>query len=224
MVFLTYEEGGQQITLSGSATDPEDGTLPASSLQWEVLRHHNGDHTHPYFSGTGNDLTFAAPPPEGISATGAGNHLEIQLTATDSEGLSKTMTREVQPNRVDLTFATIPSGLSPSGLSLQADDVTFAAPKTLVSWEGYELSVNAPSPQTLSGTTHVFGSWSDGEDQTHDVVTGARPSTYTATFKTCTITGTANAETISGTSGADVICAGAGSDTIKGLVPLQTGQ
>jgi PKD repeat protein len=40
---------GEQITLQGSATDQEDGQLPASSFSWEVLRHHNGSHTHPYF-------------------------------------------------------------------------------------------------------------------------------------------------------------------------------
>ena len=52
---------GQQITLSGSATDPEDGALPEGSLEWEVLQHHNGDHTHPDFSETGNNLTITAP-------------------------------------------------------------------------------------------------------------------------------------------------------------------
>src|SRR4051794_13939772 len=42
---------GQQITLSGSATDPEDGQLAGSSFSWEVLQHHTAPnhHTHPYF-------------------------------------------------------------------------------------------------------------------------------------------------------------------------------
>ena len=75
---------GQQITLSGSATDPEDGQLPEGSLQWEVLQHHNGSHTHPVLSETGNNLTITAPMPEGLDATGAGNYLEVRLTATDS--------------------------------------------------------------------------------------------------------------------------------------------
>jgi len=208
---------GQQITLSGSATDPEDGDLPGSSFEWEVLKHHDGTHTHPEFSGTGNNLTFNAPPPEGFSATGAGNYLEIRFTATDSEGVSKTVTREVQPNRVNVTL-----GSNPSGLSLQADDEPFTAPKTFVSWEGYELSVNAPSPQTLSGTTYVFSSWSDDKDQQHGIVTGAEPSTYTATFDTatsagCTKTGTPGKDVLDGTSGDDVICGGGGADTINGL-------
>ena len=37
---------GQTITLHGTATDAEDGALPASSLSWLVLRHHD-THTHP---------------------------------------------------------------------------------------------------------------------------------------------------------------------------------
>ena len=61
---------GQQITLSGSATDPEDGALPEGSLQWEVLQHHNGNHTHPVLSETGNNLTITAPMPEGLASTG----------------------------------------------------------------------------------------------------------------------------------------------------------
>ena len=203
---------GQQITLSGSATDPEDGQLPASSFSWEVLRHHNGSHTHPYFSGTGDDLTFMAPPPEDISATGAGNHLEVRLTATDSAGLSETVVREVQPNRVNVSF-----GSNPGGLSVQANGEAFATPRTLVSWEGYKLSVNAPSPQTLSGTTYAFYSWSDGKARQHDIVTGAAPSTHTATFKACTKTGTTGDDVLEGTSATDVICGMGGNDRIRGL-------
>jgi glucose/arabinose dehydrogenase len=209
---------GQQITLSGSATDPQDDQLEGSAFSWEVLQHHTAPnhHTHPYFSRTGNNLPITAPSPEDLSATGAGNHLEVRLTATDSKGLSKTVTREVQPNRVDVSFAT-----NPSGLSLHINGETFTTPRTLVSWEGYNLNVNAPSPQTLSGTTYAFSAWSDSKAQQHDIVTGATPSSYTATFtatsKACTKTGTSNSETISGTSGEDVICAGGGNDTIKGL-------
>ena len=207
---------GQQITLSGSAMDLEDGSLPDSSLKWEVLLWHNGSHTHPIFSGTGNNLTFTAPQPEGLSATGPGSYLEIRLMATDSQGLSKTVTQELQPNRVNITF-----GSNPSGLSLQADDLTIDAPKTLVSWEGFQFTINASSPQTLSGTTYTFSSWSDGQPQQHEIVTGAAPSTYTASYTAnsapCTITGTSAKETLTGTSGDDVICGGGGGDTIKGL-------
>jgi PKD repeat protein len=203
---------GQQITLRGSASDPEDGQLHEGSLEWQVLKHHNGDHTHNILTGPGNNLTITAPPPEDLSATGAGNYLEVRLTATDSEGLSKTVTREIQPKRVDASFAT-----NPSGLSVRINGQNFATPKTLLSWEGYTLNVDAPSPQTLSGTSYAFSSWSDGKGKQHNIVTGAAPATYTATFKGCTKSGTSAAETLRGTSAADVICAMGGIDTIEGL-------
>jgi glucose/arabinose dehydrogenase/PKD repeat protein len=208
---------GQQITLSGSATDPEDGALPDSAFRWDVLLWHNNSHTHPIFSGTGNNLTFTAPQPEDLfSATGPGNYLEIRFTATDSTGLSKTTTRDVQPNRVNLTF-----GSNPGGLSLEADHQAFVAPKTLVSWEGYKPLVNAPSPQTLSGTTYEFSSWSDAGTQQHQILTGAAPSTYTATYTAtsaaCTISGTSGNDTLKGTIRNDVICGLGGDDNLKGV-------
>jgi glucose/arabinose dehydrogenase/PKD repeat protein len=207
----------QKITLSGSATDPDDPPQDPS-LKWEVLQHHTAPnhHTHPYFSGTGNNLTITAPMPEGLISTGAGNHLEVRLTATDSTGLSKTVTRDVQPNRVNVSFAT-----NPSALELLINGETFTTPKTLVSWEGYRLNVNAPSPQTLSGTPYVFSAWSDSQGQQHEIVTGATPSSYTATFTAtstaCTQNGTSRGETLNGTSGADVICGMGGNDTIDGM-------
>jgi glucose/arabinose dehydrogenase len=217
MLFRVDEE----ITLSGSATDPEDGQLEVESLEWQVLQHHNAPnpHTHPYLLETGNNLTITAPMPEGLISTGAGNYLEVRLTATDSNGLSKTVTREVQPNRVNVSFASIPSGLS-----VLINGESFTTPRTLLSWEGYNLNVNAPSPQTLPGTTYAFSAWSDGQGQQYSqqytIVTGTAPSTYTATFAAtstaCTTTGTSAGETLTGTSAADVICGMGGNDTIGG--------
>ena len=209
---------GEQITLRGSATDrDENDPLGDDSLEWEVLQHHTAPnhHTHPYLTAqTGNNLTISAPPPEDLESTGSGNHLEVRLTATDSKGLSKTVTREIQPNRVDVSFAT-----NPSGLSLLINGQNFTTPEigfTLTSWEGYTLNLNTPSTQTLSGETYVFSSWSDGEAKQHSIDTGAEPTTYTATFEACTKSGTSQAETLSGTSGADVICGLGGNDTMEG--------
>jgi hypothetical protein len=70
----------------------------------------------------GNHLTITAPMLEGLISTGAGNYLEVRLTATDSGGLSKTVTRDVQPNRVNASFAS-----NPSGLSLLINGETFTA-------------------------------------------------------------------------------------------------
>jgi Ca2+-binding RTX toxin-like protein len=202
---------GEEVTLRGSASDMQDGLVADSALRWEVRQHHNGNHWHPFFSATGNNLTFNAPPPEDLTATGEGNYLEIRLTATDSKGLSKTVTQQLRPNRVNVSFQS-----SPSGLKLETNGTTFTAPRTFVSWEGYTMNVNAPMPQTLSGKTYIFASWSDGKGQQHSIATGTTPSTYTATFRACTKTGTSGDDTLNGTSSADVICGMGGNDSIRG--------
>lgn len=166
---------GQTITLRASATDPEDGALPPSSLSWRVLRYHAA-HTHPFLAPTsGNGVELVQPPPEDFGA-GADGYLEVQLTATDSRGLTTTVTRDVRPRRVELTFAT-----RPSGLRLVLAGTAYAAPTTLTSWEGYAFTVDAPGQSDASGSWS-FESWSDGGAAAHTIATPAAPTTYTATF------------------------------------------
>lgn len=168
---------GQTVTLTGSAVDPEDGPLPDSALSWTVLLHHNGDHTHPVLGpSSGNGLTFTAPAPEGLGATQL-SYLEVRLKATDSKGVSKTVTRDFHPNRVPLTFQTVPDGFT-----LRLNDAPYTAPATVTSWEGYELSVAAPS-QSSGGQVYLFSSWSDGGAASHVIVTPGTATTYTATFE-----------------------------------------
>ncbi|MEA2564450.1 MAG: hypothetical protein QOH06_5954 [Acidobacteriota bacterium] len=168
---------GQTVTLTGSANDPEDGPLPASALSWTVLLHHNGDHTHPVLGpSAGNGLTFTAPAPEGLSATEL-SFLEVRLTAKDSKGVAKTVTRDYHPNRVPLTFET-----DPDGLTVNLNDEPYPAPATVTSWEGYGLAVAAPS-QNHDGQLYLFKSWSDNGAASHVVTTPAAAATWTATFE-----------------------------------------
>lgn len=162
---------GETITLTGRASDPQDGSLPASALSWTVILHHN-DHTHPFLGPvSGNGVAFTAPPPEDLAATER-SYLEIRLTATDSNGLEATVARDFQPHQVQLTFATVPSGLT---LRLNGGPIT--APQTLTSWEGWVLEVEAPAQPG-----YAFSSWSDGGAARHEIATPAAPATYTATF------------------------------------------
>lgn len=174
---------GQEITLAGGATDPEDGTLPPDALKWEIIGHHNGDHVHGnLFSAIGSNseaTTFTAPPPEDLFATDSGNYLEIRLTATDSDGNSRTVSQRLDPRRVNVTFKTLPKNKP----NVTVNGETIDAPKTLTSWEGYELNVNATSPQKIGRRNYVFASWSDGGPASHTTTTPPSARTYTATFK-----------------------------------------
>jgi glucose/arabinose dehydrogenase len=167
---------GQVITLSATASDAQDGTLPASALSWEVRRHHD-EHFHPYFSGTGNNLTFEAPPPEDLLAA-TNSFLEVRVTATDSGGATTLATRMLDPRTVALTFQS-----SPAGVRVTLDGVERAAPTTETSWVGWGLRVSAPLTFTdAQGQVWTFARWSDGGAAEHVIATPASDATYTATY------------------------------------------
>ena len=167
---------GETITLSGGATDPEDGALPATSLSWEVLRHH-ATHTHPWVEPTsGNNVPLQAPAPEDLAAT-ANSYLEIRLTATDSRGLQRTITQDLDPRLVAVTFDT-----QPGGRRVEVFGQSFTAPATITSWDGWGLAVNAPNQQDALGNPLTFAAWSDGGARTHTITTPASAATYVATY------------------------------------------
>ena len=171
---------GERITFSGRATDAEDGTLPPSSLSWSlVLQHCPGTcHAHPLqtYPGVAGGA-FDTPDHDYPS------HLELRLTATDSAGASRTVTRRLDPRTVGLAFAT-----DPPGLGLTVGGTTQAAPFTRTVIVGSANTVSAPTPQTVGGTTYDFVAWSDGGSATHTVVAGATGTTTTATYRARTAT------------------------------------
>jgi Concanavalin A-like lectin/glucanases superfamily/Bacterial Ig domain/PKD domain/Glucose / Sorbosone dehydrogenase len=167
---------GDTITFSGSATDAQDGTLPASALTWSLVLQHcftpQNCHSHTLqdFVGVASG-SFTAPDHEYPS------YLELTLTAQDSNGGRDVKTVRLDPQTVDLTFQT-----SPTGLSLTVGSSSGVAPFTRTVIVGSTNSVSATSPQTLGGTTYQFVSWSDGGAQTHAIVAPAAPATYTAQY------------------------------------------
>ena len=169
---------GQKITLQGSATDADDGSLSDSKLSWEVRRYHNNSHYHPFFSGTGNGLNFTAPTPEDLFATNPqGNFLQVRLTATDSQGFKRTVTRKIEPKVVYVKFAS-----RPTDFRLVANGKSIKAPKRIRSWDGYKLRVYAPS-QRHNGRRWAFKSWSDGRAIRHKITTPPSYKKYVARFK-----------------------------------------
>lgn len=167
---------GQTITLRGAASDAEDGALPDARLSWRVILHHD-THTHPFLGPVpGNGITFQAPAPEGLDATRT-SYLEILLTATDSQGASTTVQRNVQPHIVSLTFDTVPSGLA-----VIVNGSSMTTPRTVASWEGYRLAATAPTQKDATGQAWLFSSWSDGAPATRTIVTPAAATSYAARF------------------------------------------
>ncbi|MFL5758481.1 MAG: DNRLRE domain-containing protein [Thermomicrobiales bacterium] len=166
---------GETISLSGTATDAQDGTISPSTLSWTVILHHS-THTHPFLGPVTGNNTFVTKAPEDLLAA-TNSYLEIKVTATDSHGLKKTVSQNLNPHKVNVSLNT-----NPSGLGLTVNSVAISAPDTFVSWEGYDLQVSAPNQLDQSGQGWTFASWSDSGARTHTIDTPGSDSSYTATF------------------------------------------
>jgi hypothetical protein len=173
---LTWR-AGDTISFSGHASDPQDGALPAAKLNWSLILHHCATptdcHTHPVQDWTGvASGSFSAPDHDYPS------WIELQLTATDSGGLTDTASVRLDPQTVALTFRSDPTGLQ---LTVGSSASTTEFTRTVI--VGSRNTIAAPLTQTLNGTSYEFVSWSDGGAAQHDVTAPATPATYTATYR-----------------------------------------
>ncbi len=165
---------GEAISFTGSATDPQQLTVPTSSLSWELVLFHcpSNCHTHPLQSWTGvAGGTFPAPDHEYPS------YLELRLTATDAGGLTGTTTLRLDPRTVLLGFES-----TPTGLELTVGSSSRTTPFTREVIEGSNNTISASSPQALNGTMYTWSGWSDGGAASHNIVAPAGAMTYIATF------------------------------------------
>ena len=163
------------ITFGGHGDDAqeEDGTVPEENLEWVVrIQHCPSDchaHTYQTFSGVAGG-SFPAPDHEYPA------HLDIELTATDTQGLSHTTTVSIHPQTVSLQFQTVPPGLQ-----LSVGTFTGTAPFTRTVIHGSDNALDALAPQGTFPSVWDFASWSDGGAEQHNVAASASAS-YTATY------------------------------------------
>ena len=171
----TYN-GGSEISYSGSATDTQDGTEPASRFSWTVLFHHQS-HTHPFLGPITNQTSGSFTIPV-VGEPDSVQWYELVLTVTDAGGLATTSTRRIDPNTATITLAT-----APAGLQLTLDGQPLTSPQSITGVVGMTRSLGVVSPQTSGSVTYGFASWSDGGAATHTITTPSSATTYTATYQ-----------------------------------------
>ncbi|HVP05113.1 MAG TPA: S8 family serine peptidase [Dehalococcoidia bacterium] len=167
---------GDVIQFAGSATDPEDPSIPASALSWTIILHHN-THTHAFLSLTGDHGLFTVPD------HGDQSWFEIKLTATDSGGLQASTTVWLYPQELQLTLASVPS----TGPTIVYSGTPVSPPYTVTTIANSVRTITANSPQFNGNQQYVFNSWSDGGAANHDINVGTTSHTVTASFTASTV-------------------------------------
>ena len=174
-----YSAGGT-IDFSGSATDPEDGTLPPSAFRWSVQLLHN-DHSHLVTEVVGSRTGNFTVPTTGH--TESNQAYRIVLTVTDAGGVQHQSARDVLPRVADVTLRTTPAGLSLSLDGQPRSPLPFASPSLV----GASRQVSAPAAQTVNGVRYEFVGWSDGGAAAHDVTVPAGGAELVATYRAAAV-------------------------------------
>ncbi|WP_328615552.1 PQQ-dependent sugar dehydrogenase [Amycolatopsis sp. NBC_00355] len=159
----------QQVGLSGTATDAEDGALP---ITWtSAVRHCPSEatcHSHPGAGGTG--ASFALPFTEHPDS-----RQEFTATVTDSAGVAASKTYVAWPREHRITLVST----QPAALSIPVE----GGVGTAMVAEGATFDVEA-APLGIDGVSKFTG-WQGGPTDTTWIVTvGAGDMTLTANYAT----------------------------------------
>jgi glucose/arabinose dehydrogenase len=169
-------QGGETINFSGSATDTEDGSLPASAFSWEVVFYHD-THFHdgpPVATGVKSG-SFKIPS---SGETAHNVWYRLYLTVTDSKGLTHKIYRDIYPYKSILNFAT-----EPAGLTINLDGKPLTTPVSVTGVAGITRSIGADATQTLNNIAYEFASWKHGGTKDQILATPQTNTTYTAVFR-----------------------------------------
>ena len=168
----TFEyRNGVPVSVRGSASDAEQGTLPASAFDWSVRIVH---HDHEHLLGTPGRHPVLVRP---LRDHDSDSFYRIRLTVTDAGGAIRSVEREIQPETVPLHLRSVPTG---APLSYAGKPAT--APFDIDTTIGFIGTISAPATYTSGGVQRNFLSWSNGAARVHDFTVPASETTLTATY------------------------------------------
>jgi PKD domain len=151
---------GEVIRLKGNATDVKGNPIPSDRIFWEVRQHH-ATHFHPFLDkipGNNFDL-YPAPSPEELAAAD-NSYLEVIMSAVDSFGVTKTISRDILPKKVKIDIFS-----NPPGLEVLINEGPIVTPGTILAWQNEILRLDVKNQNG-----YVFERWN---------VLGLRERTYT---------------------------------------------
>lgn len=166
---------GAAVSFSGTATDEEDGELPASAYTWRCVFIKGVEVMNELPSQSGIKSGAFIIPDEGPIEHDV--RYRIYLQVTDSGLLTAVDSVDIVPETATLSFQTIPAGFK-----IRLNGQVVSTPLSVESVVGMKISLGIPLPQSVDGTDYRFVSWSQGGDSTQVIVTPATDVTYTATF------------------------------------------
>lgn len=170
----TYR-AGERISLTGRASDPDEGPLGDAALGWEVTLRHR-DHIHPLYRTRGPSTSFVVD-----DGHDSDSHYEVTLTAVDAEGLRVSKTLELHPETVDLTISS-----SPPGAPITYGGSPAKAPFHHAAAVGVRTTISAAESFSRDGRLYRFERWSDGGEIVHAITVPNQTTEFIAYYQDVT--------------------------------------
>jgi len=168
-----------QVAFSGTATDAEDGAMPASAYHWEVRFYHQenptSQHWHPGPT-IPNGVTNGTFIADNGGESSPNVWFRILLTVTDGNGRVGIDSVDIQPNKVVLTAVANIPGLK---LVLGGEGITPFSKTYVVNGS---LTLEAMASQLLNNNVYTFASWSNGGAASQTLRAPAVNTIYTANY------------------------------------------
>lgn len=148
------------VHFEATATDVEDGTLPASAFSWSIDLFHEdipgAGHSHPGGSPQGVKSGDFTASNQGEKTPNVWYRFTVKVT--DSNGLTGTAFVDIKPNLVDVTATSSPV---PLNLEFNQKPVTAPSTKQVVANAALQ-TLNAPTPQYVGNIRYDFDHWGQG--------------------------------------------------------------
>ncbi|MHC0440335.1 PQQ-dependent sugar dehydrogenase [Flavobacterium sp. 3-210] len=174
------------VYFEATASDIEDGTLPASAFSWSMDLFHEdipgAGHSHPGASPQGVKSGNFTASNQGEKTPNVWYRFTVKVT--DSNGLTATAFVDIKPNLVDVTAASLPVSLN---LEFNQKTVTAPSTKQVVANAALQ-TLNAPTPQYVGNIRYDFDHWSQGGTANQTFKAPATGTiTYTASYTATTL-------------------------------------
>jgi glucose/arabinose dehydrogenase len=174
------------VHFEATATDIEDGTLPASAYSWNIDLFHEdvpgAGHSHPGGSPQGVKSGDFTASNQGEKTPNVWYRFTVKVT--DSNGLTGTAFVDIKPNLVDVTVTSSPALLA---LEFNQKPVTAPATKQVVANAAVQ-TLNAPTPQYVGNIRYDFDHWNHGGAANQTFKAPATGTiTYTAVYSATTL-------------------------------------
>ncbi len=171
---------GDPISISAAAVEQE-GAIPATSFEWDVTIQHC---TSPESASCHQHLLQTFQDSRSITINGPDHdyyaYLEVDVRATDRQGLVARRTLEIRPRISPITLAT-----EPAGIPVSVGPGNGVSPFVQGMFEAGHLQLLVPDQATVDGVGYTFAGWADGSQagvrRDEKVPAGAR--TYTARYR-----------------------------------------